>query len=161
MLCVVLVGSAYLSRRATPPPRSGVSSPAASVLQPLFERCDEEPTVEAVDGIQRTTCTMRQHPTFMIYSDVSGEAIERAGLMVPMHGRAQQYEERKLVGLELFTLMAGVPAESFLPADQLANIGAEETRFTREGLVYLTLPLANVGLVFTVMHASDEKTSQN
>jgi hypothetical protein len=130
------------------------------VLQPLFERCDGEPEVEAVDGIRRTTCTTRQHPTFMLYSDVSGDVIDRAGLMVPMYGRSQQYEERKLLGLELFSLIAGAPAESFLPADQLADIGARQTRFTREGLVYMTQPLANVGLVFTVMHDSTESVPQ-
>ncbi|UCH30713.1 MAG: hypothetical protein JSV06_06730, partial [Myxococcales bacterium] len=73
ILSAVLVGSAYFLRdESARSDRAGLS-PAASTLQPLFERCDGEPTVEAVDGLTRTTCTCREHPTFMIYTDADGE----------------------------------------------------------------------------------------
>ena len=81
--------------------------------------------------------------------------------MVPLYGRTQMLEERKLVGLELFSLIAGVPADSFLPPEQLAELGTRETRFVREGLVYRTQPMASVGLVFTVTPASADGTTAN
>ena len=136
--------------------RSRRSSPAASTVQPLFARCDEEPTVEIVEGFTRTVCTRREHPVYMIFRDeLHEDVIERTGLMVPMYGRPQQFAERKLVGLELFSLVAGAPAEEFLPPDQLAEIGVSETRFTRDGLVYVTQPMASVGLVFSVIPAAE------
>ncbi|UCH28726.1 MAG: hypothetical protein JSV06_10665 [Myxococcales bacterium] len=161
ILSAVLVGSAYFSRDENARSSRARPSPAASTLQPLFERCDGEPTVEVVDGLTRTTCTCREHPTFMIHTDVDGEAIERAGLMVPMYGREQDLEERKLVGLELFSLIAGAPAETFLPPEQLAEIGVRQTRFTHKGLTYATQPVGNVGLVFSVNHAPPDAASEN
>lgn len=161
LLCVALVGVAYFLRDDAGSTVPAAASPAASTLQPLFERCTGAPTVEMVEGATRTTCTESGHPSFMVYQDVSDGAIQRAGLMVPMYGRSQQLEERKLVGLELFSLFAGAPAEAFLPPDQLAVIGAQQTRFAREGWVYLTQPMANVGLVFSVIRASDEIVDEN
>ena len=117
--------------------------------------------MEVVDGLTRTMCTSRKHPAYMIYVDADGDALERAGLMVPMHRKRQAREERKLVGLEMFSLIAGAPAESFLPPEQLADIGARATRFTHEGLVYETQPMANVGLVFSVNHAPEEGAVEN
>ena len=151
LLCVVLVGAAVFFRDESPPARGRPLSPAPSVLQPLLNRCGEAPTVEVLEGFVRRTCTGREHPVFMLYVDTSGDVVERAGLMVPMPGRPQELEERKLVGLELFSLVAGVPAESFLPPEVLADIGARETRIVRDGLVYMTQPMANVGLVFSVL----------
>lgn len=161
LLSVALVGVAYFLHDDANPAHAVATSPAASTLQPLFERCGGTPTVEVVDGATRTTCTDTGHPSFMVYQDVADDAIRRAGLMVPMYGRKQQLEERKLLGLELFSLFAGVPAESFLPPDQLAMLGAQETRFTREGWVYVTQPMANVGLVFSVIRESDQVAREN
>lgn len=151
-ICVVLAGAAVFFRDESPPPRDARLSPAPAALQPLLRRCGETPKVEVLDGVTRRTCTGREHPVFMLYVDTSGDVVQRAGLMVPMPGRRQELEERKLVGLELFSLVAGVPAESFLPPDMLAEIGTRETRIVRDGLVYMTQPMANVGLVFSVLH---------
>ena len=111
VLCVVLIGAAYLMRDESTQFEVTASLPAASTLQPLFDRCGGEPSTEVVDGLTRTTCTSQSHPAFMVYQDANAEVIVRAGLMVPMYGKDQQYEERK------------------------------------------TQPMANVGLVFTVMPA--------
>jgi hypothetical protein len=85
----------------------------------------------------------------------------RAGLMVPMYGRAEDLTERKLVGLEMFSLMAGQPAESFLTPEMVADIGVRTTRVLREGLAYGTQPMANVGLVFTVTPAAADPAAPN
>jgi hypothetical protein len=162
LLSAALVGVAYFRHDDPKGVDAAVAtSPAASTLQPLFARCTGTPNVEVVDGATRTTCTETGHPSFMVYQDVSDDAIRRAGLMVPMYGRQQQLEERKLLGLELFSLFAGAPAESFLPPEQLAVVGVQETRFTREGWVYVTQPMANVGLVFSVIRASDQVAREN
>jgi hypothetical protein len=161
VLCVVLVGAAYFMRDETTPIVGAASSPAASTLQPLFERCGGEPSVEVVDGLTRTTCTSQAHPVFMIYQDANDSVIVRAGLMVPMHGREQELAERKLVGLEMFALMAGEPVESFMPPAMVADVGARATRVTRQGLTYATQPMANVGLVFTVVPTADVAPADN
>jgi hypothetical protein len=161
VLCAVLVGAAYFLRDEGTPIMGAPSSPAASTLQPLFERCDGEPSVEVVDGLTRTTCTSRQHPAFMVYQDVTASVIVRAGLMVPMHGRQGQLAERTLTGLELFSLMAGETTESFLPPESVADIGVRATRVVREGLAYETQPVANVGLIFTVTPAALAPDAKN
>jgi hypothetical protein len=161
ILVAVLVGSAYFLRDESARSVGASSSPATSKLRPLFERCNQEPSLEVVEGLTRITCTSQSHPAFMVYSDADGDRIVRAGLMVPMPGGEQQRAERKLVGLELFSLMAGVDAETFLPAELVADIGIRETRFTREGWEYATQPMANVGLVFTVLPASEAAESRN
>jgi hypothetical protein len=89
----------------------------------------------------------------MVYQDANDSVIVRAGVMVPLHGRSEDLAERKLVGLEMFSLMAGEPADSFLPPEAMADIGVRGTRTMREGLAYETRPMANVGLVFTVSPA--------
>lgn len=154
ILCAVLVGAAYFMGDETEAIPVAASSPAASTLQPLFERCEGEPSVEVVEGLTRTTCTSRTHPAFMIYQDANDSVIIRAGVMVPMYGRSGELAERTLVGLEMFGLMAGVPAESFLSPETMAEIGVRPTRLAREGLDYRTQPMANVGLVFTVAPVS-------
>ncbi len=148
--CAVLVGAAYFLWNETQRPKPAASAPAASALQPLFDQCEGEPSVEIVDGLTRTTCTNQTHPAFMIYQDADERAIVRAGLMVPTHGLQSLYEERKLVGLELFSLMAGAPAETFLRPEVMSQIGVSETRVVREGLVYQTSAIADIGLIFTV-----------
>lgn len=161
IVCAVLVGATYFLRDENARSTSGRSSPATSTLQPLFERCDAEPGVEVVEGLTRTTCTAQEHPAFMIYSDADGDVIERAGLMVPMHGRPGQLAERTLVGLEMFSLIAGAPAETFLSPEVIADIGVRETRVVHDSLVYVTQPIANVGLVFSVLHAPADSDPQN
>ena len=156
--CMLLGVVVYLSRGDAPSNAPRRSSPAASTIQPLFARCDEEPSVKIVEGFTRTVCTRREHPSYMIFQDALGNVIERTGLMVPMYGRPQQFAERKLVGLELFSLVAGTSAEEFLPSDQLADIGVRETRFARDGLVYVTQPMASVGLVFSVIPQTEDAT---
>ena len=161
VLCVVLVGAAYFFRDDSQRAAVSASLPAASTLQPLFERCEGEPSVEMVDGLTRTTCTSQSHPAFMIYQDANEQAIVRAGLMVPMYGSPEDLDERKLVGLEMFSLAAGVPAESLLSPEMLAEIGVRPTRVVRDGLAYQTQPMANVGLVFTVLPVPPEEASDN
>lgn len=151
VLCLVLVGAAIFLRDEGARPGAGRRFPAASALQPLFERCDDTPTVEAVDGFTRTSCKTQTHPAFMIYSDADGDVLVRAGLMVPMQGRAEELGERAAVGLEMFSLFAGEPAESFLPSDSLAAIGVRETRFDRNGWIFRTQPMGNISLVFSVI----------
>ena len=153
VLCVALIGAAYFFRDESQRVEANASLPAASTLQPLFERCTGEPQSEVVDGLTRTTCTSQSHPAFMVYQDADSDVIVRAGLMVPMYGRDQQYQERKLLGLEMFSLIAGSPAETFLEPEILGDIGVGVTRVVHEGLVYQTQPMANVGLVFTVLPA--------
>lgn len=150
VLCAVLVGAAYFLRDESKRAEPAASAPAASALKPLFDRCEGEPSVEIVDGLTRTTCTNQAHPAFMVYQDANEHVIVRAGLMVPMYGLETLYEERKLLGLELFTLMAGVPSETFIGPDVMSQIGVTTTRVIREGLVYQTQPMANIGLIYTV-----------
>ena len=161
ILCAVLVGAAYFLRDENARSTSGRSSPATSTLQPLFERCDGEPSVETVEGLTRTTCTSQKHPAFMVYTDANADVIERAGLMVPLRGREGRLAERTVVGLEMFSSIAGVPAETFLPPEVIADIGVRETRVVRDDLVYVTQPIANVGLVFSVNHAPADSNPQN
>jgi len=161
VLCAVLVGVAYFMRDESTSIVGAPSSPAASALQPLFDRCTGERSTEVVDGLNRTTCTSQTHPAFMVYQDANDSVIVRAGVMVPLHGRSEDLAERKLVGLEMFGLMAGEPADSFLPPEAVADIGVRSTRIMREGLAYETQPMANVGLVFTVGPAIGGSTPTN
>ena len=161
VVCAVLVGAAYFMRDESTSIVGAPSSPAASTLQPLFDRCTGERSTEVVDGLSRTTCTSQTHPAFMVYQDANDSVIVRAGVMVPLHGRSEELAERKLVGLELFGLMAGEPADSFLPPEAMADIGVRGTRIMREGLAYETQPMANVGLVFTVSPAIGDSTPTN
>lgn len=155
MICVVLLGAAYFMRDGSSRSESRREPPAISTLDPLWARCDDEPTVEMVEGLSRTTCTARTHPAFMMFADTDGDAIHKAGLMVPLRGRRGELAERTAVGLELFSLMAGEPADSFLPPELMADIGVRETHFERDGLLYVTQPMAEVGLVFSVIPPSD------
>ncbi len=161
VLCAVLVGAAYFMRDESVPMIGAASSPATSTLQPLFERCEGEPSTEVVDGLNRTTCTSQTHPAFMVYQDASDSVIVRAGVMVPLHGSTEDLAERMLVGLEMFGLMAGESADSFLSAEMVEDIGVRVTRVRRNGLAYETQPIANVGLVFTVTPANVDSGARN
>ena len=161
VLCAALIGAVYFMRGETASSIGAAESPAASTLQPLFERCGGEPSVEVVDGLTRTTCTSQAHPAFMVYQDANDSMIVRAGLMVPLYGREQELAERKLVGLEMFALMAGEPVETFVPPAAMADIGVRATRVTRQGLTYSTQPVANVGLIFTVLPAAADSEADN
>ena len=149
-VCAIAAGTVYVARYGLSPAGETHVPSSASILQPLLDRCDEAPSVEVVAGGTRTRCTARRHPAFMIFVDAKGDAIDRAGLMVPMHPADGATAERIPVGLEMFSLLAGAPASSFVPPEQLADIGLRKTRFVRDGLVYVTQPMANVGLVFAV-----------
>lgn len=155
IICVALLSAAYFMRDEASRSKSQRTAPATSTLEPLFARCDSEPKVEMVDGLSRTTCTARTHPAFMIFADADGDAIRKAGLMVPLRGSTGELAERTAVGFELFSLMAGEPAESFLPAELIADVGVRETHFERDGLLYVTQPMAEVGVVFSVLPPSD------
>jgi hypothetical protein len=161
VLCALLIGAALFLRDENKAPKPAASSPAASTIQPLFDRCTGEPSNEVVDGLDRTTCTSQDHPAFMVYLDSHDGTVVRAGLMVPMYGREEDRIERNEVGLELFRLMAGAPAETFMAPDLLAQIGVTETRVERGGLVYQTRPMANVGLVFAVFPVSSGAALEN
>ena len=150
VLTTIATGVALFLWKQRAPKELDWPSPATSTLRPLLERCDVEPRVEVVDGLTRTTCTAREHPTFMIFYDADDGALRTVGLMVPMHTDPEQLAERTPVGFQMFSLVAGEPAESFLPATLQANVGARETSFTRDARVYATRPMGGVGLVFSV-----------
>jgi hypothetical protein len=65
------------------------------------------------------------------------------------------------VGLELFGLVAGTKADVFLPRDYLDAMGTSETSFVFQGRVYITQPIANVGLLFVVMPEAADSESEN
>lgn len=161
VLCTVLVIIAQFLRDEEQRPEPAASSPASSTIQPLFDRCTGEPSTEVVDGLDRRLCTSQDHPAFMVYLDSDAGQVVRTGLMVPMYGREELRIERNELGLELFRLMAGAPVDTFMSPELLAQIGVSDTRVEREGLVYQTRPMANVGLVFSVfptsLESSDDK----
>ena len=77
VVCAVLVGAAYFMRDEGVTTVVAPSSPAASALQPLFERCKGEPNVEVVDGLtpQDDVIVVGQSGV----KDGTPVAIERAG----------------------------------------------------------------------------------
>jgi flagellar biosynthesis/type III secretory pathway M-ring protein FliF/YscJ len=150
-LAVVAFGAALFLWSERAPRRVDWTSPATSTLRPLLDRCDAEPSVEIVEGLTRATCTAREHPVFMIFYDADDGALARVGLMVPMDARPEELAERIPVGYEMFSLVAGAPAESFLPPIFRNDVGVRDTSFTRDGWVYAAKPMGNVGLVFSVM----------
>jgi hypothetical protein len=156
LLTLVLVGAAYFLGDSSPAMLARPSL-VASTFQPLLERCDDEPRTEPRDGTVRTSCLRREDPAFAFYAEARGDAIEKAGLMVPASSREEDRDARTSLGLELFSLIAGVPAQSFIPTEQLQDIGSAKTELVRDGLVYVTEPVAGVGLVFSV---SREPTNQ-
>ena len=149
LLTLVLVGAAYFLGDSSPAMLDG-SSPVVSTFQSLLDRCDGDPRTEPRDGSVRTSCVRREDPAFAFYAETKGDSIEKAGVMVSANGKAEGFVARTDLGLELFSLMAGVPAQSFIPAEQLQDIGNAKTELVRDGLVYVTEPVAGVGLVFSV-----------
>jgi hypothetical protein len=170
LLFAVLGGAAYFLRddgeeagseqhtsATTMPAEAG----AASALEALVERCEEGSTEDVGGGRTRTRCTVRAHPAFMMEVIAKGDEVERASLMVPLRGSGDKLLERTLVGLELFSLVAGAEADVFLPKEYLDAIGRSETRFVFQGRLYMTEPIANVGLIFGVMPESTDPGGEN
>ena len=83
-----------------------------------------------------------------------GDDIERANMLVPLGGTMNQLLDRMLLGLEMFGLVAGVGADVFLPKEYMESIGTSETSFVYQGRLYITQPLAEVGLMFSVTPAA-------
>ena len=161
VLCAVLVGAAYWLRVEPKPAAAVPSTLAASKLQPLYERCDEGPTRDLVDGRPVTRCTCKTHPAFMMEVIEEGGEIERASMLVPLRGTMNQLLDRMLVGLEMFGLVAGVSADRFLPKGYTDAIGTSETHMVYQGRVYQTRPVPSLGLVFLVMREDDDPAANN
>ena len=149
LLTLVLVGAAYFLGDSSPAMLDRPSL-VASKFQPLLERCDDDPRTEPRDGALRTSCVCRRDPAFAFYAEADGDAIDKAGLMVSLNSGDEDRKAGTDLGLELFSLMAGVPAQSFIPAEQLQDIGIVKTELARDGLIYVTGPVAGDGLVFSV-----------
>jgi len=150
-LCVVLVGAAYFFRDESQQAGGEQSPPAASTLHTILSRCEEQSTEDADDGRTQTRCTAKKHPAFMIEVRSLGDEVEAVSMLVPMRGTTEQLFDRMGLGLELFSLMAGVEADAFLPKEYMDAIGSSETSLVFKGRAYNTLPIANVGLVFSVI----------
>ena len=150
LLCLVLVGAAYLFKDRSQSASDEQGSLATSRLQWILARCEEAPIADIVDGRERLRCGNTSHPAFMLEVTGKGEDVYSAGMMVPMRGSVSELQERMQLGLELFGLIAGVQAEVFLPRDYIDAIGTREISFAFEGRSYVTQPVANVGLVFVV-----------
>jgi hypothetical protein len=175
VLCVLLIGISYFFRndgqdatdeQATPAASEAstalaTGAPAASTLKPLLDRCDEGFNEDAGAGRTRTRCTAKRHPAFMMEALGDGDEVERASMLVPMRGTLSQLLERTQVGLELFGLVAGTKADVFLPRDYLDAMGTSETSFVFQGRVYITQPIANVGLLFVVMPEAADSEPEN
>jgi len=175
VLCVLLVGVSYFlhddrqdatveqSAPATSESSGAFATqaPGASRLKPLLDRCEEGFNEDAGRGRTRTRCTVKKHPAFMMEVLGEGDDVERASMLVPMRGTMSQLLERTQVGLDLFGLVAGKPAEVFLPSDYLDAIGTSETSFVVDGRMYNTRPIANVGLLFVVVPEGAGSESEN
>jgi len=90
-----------------------------------------------------------------------GDQIERASMLVPLGGTMNQLLDRMLVGLEMFGLVAGVRADLFLPKEYMDAIGTSETRLVYQGRLYITQPIANLGLMFSVTSEDDDSAPSN
>lgn len=161
VLCAVLVGVAYWLRVDAGPAGAGTSSLATSKLHPLYERCEEGLSHDVFDGHSRTRCSSKAHPAFMLEVIEDGDQIKRASMLVPLGGTMNQLLDRMLVGLEMFGLVAGVSADAFLPKEYTDLIGTAETNLVYQGRVYLTQPVANVGLIFLVTPEADDSAPAN
>ena len=161
VLCVVLIGASYFFRDESQRARHQPSPPAASMLQGFLKRCDEGPVYDSVDGRMRTRCTAKSHPAFMLVLVGDGEALDSAKMLVPVQGNSTRDAELQQLGLDLFSAVAGVSAESFLPVEFLDAVGVSRTSFVFEGRTYTTLPAADVGLVFEIGPVADDSAPQN
>ena len=161
LLCVVLVGASYFLRDEGQGAASELTPPATSTLQFLLDRCEGGPTHEAFEGRTRTRCLVRTHPAFMLDLVGSGDELDTAKMMVPMHGDKAMYLERRELGFDLFTAVAGTDARSFLPVEFLDATGVSRASFDFEERTYTTIPVANVGLVFDVAASSAAPSTEN
>lgn len=161
VFCTVLVGAAYWLRVDAGPAPSGPSTLATSRLHTLYERCEEGPSRDVVDGRVRTRCTSKTHPAFMLEVIEDGGEIQRANMLVPLQGTMNQLLDRMLVGLEMFGLVAGVQADAFLSKEYMESIGTMETSLVYQGRVYKTGPVPNLGLVFSVTPDGDDSAPNN
>jgi len=157
VICAVLVGAAYWLRddgESTPVEPAPVPT---SKLDALYARCDGGPSRDVVDGRPRVRCSSKAHPAFMMEVVGEGDEIARANMLVPMDGTMNQLLDRMLLGLEMFGLVAGVGADAFLPKEYMDSIGTSETRSVYQGRLYITQPLPDVGLMFSVTPAADQR----
>jgi hypothetical protein len=161
VFCAVLVGAAYWLRVEPQPAAAVTPTLAASRLQPLYERCDEDPSRDLLDGRPVIRCTCRAHPAFMMEVIEENGEIERASMLVPLRGTMNQLLDRMLVGLEMFGLVAGVSADRFLPKEYTDAIGTSETHLVYQGRVYQTRPVPSLGLVFLVTREGDDPAADN
>ena len=159
VFCAVLVGAAYWFRVDAGPAAVGTATLATSKLHSFYERCEGGPNRDVVDGRPRTRCASKAHPAFMLEVIEDGDQIERASMLVPLTGTMNQVLDRMLVGLEMFGLVAGVPPDRFLPKEYMDAMGTTETHLVYQGRVYLTQPVANVGLMFLVTPEGDSAPS--
>jgi hypothetical protein len=150
VVCAVLIGASIWLRDDSPQATVEPSPLAASKLQALYDRCQDGFSQDVVDGRTRTRCQTKVHPAFMMEVIGEGDEIESAKMLVPLRGSMNQLLDRMLVGLEMFSLMAGVRADRFLPKEYMDAIGTSNTSLVFEDRVYTTQPVANVGLVFSV-----------
>jgi hypothetical protein len=159
--CAALLGAAYfLEGDVVPQPEEKATS-ATSSLRAIVSRCDEKPVEETVDGRKQTRCTSRKHPAFMIAITEEGGRIHSASMLVPTRGGTSKVLERTLLGLEMFEAVAGARADAFLPKEYVDAIGTRDTRLAFEGRVYVTQPVASVGLIFLVTPERSEVSSGN
>lgn len=161
LFCAVLVGAAYWLRMDAGPAAAGPPTVAASKLLTLYERCEGGPSHDVVDGRPQTRCASKVHPAFMLEVIEDGGQIERATMLVPLGGTMNRLLDRMLVGLEMFGLVAGVPANVFLPKEYTDAIGTAETNLVYQGRVYRTQPIAGVGLMFSVAQEGDDAAAGN
>ncbi len=170
LLCVVLVGASYFLRDGdqgaeSEPPASQAQATteavAASRLEPLLKRCEQVFNEDAGGGRTKTRCIRKAHPAFMMEVVGAGDEVDKASLMVPMRGTTDTIFERIMVGLELFSLVAGAEPASFLPKDYLDGIGVRETSLVFQGRTYMTQRVASVGLMFAVLPESRDPAVEN
>jgi hypothetical protein len=161
LVCLVLVGAAYLFKDRSQPTSGEEGSLATSRLQWILSRCEEAPAVDLVDGRERLRCGNKSHPAFIIEVTGTGEDVYSAGMMVPMRGSVAKLDDRIQLGLEMFGIVAGTQAEVFLPSDYIDAIGTRETSFAFEGRSYVTQPVANVGLLFLVRPGAGDAGVEN
>lgn len=156
VFCAVLVGAAYWLKVDAAPAAVEPPTLATSKLHSFYARCEGGPSHDVVDGRPRTRCSSKAHPAFMMEVVGEGDEIERANMLVPLSGTMNQLLDRMLLGLEMFGLVAGVGADAFLPKEYMDSIGTRETRLVYQGRLYITQPLAEVGLMFSVTPAADQ-----
>lgn len=161
LLCAVLLGASYFLRDEGQDAASGLTPPATSKLQVFLNRCEDGPTHEAFEGRMRTRCLVRTHPAFMLELMGNGDELDSAKMMVPMHGDKAQYRERRELGIELFSAIAGTDANAFLPVEFRDALGVSRASFEFEGRTYTSVPMANVGLVFDVGAPVAASSAQN